>query len=155
MPPQASAHESLIGSLAGRPESKEALLALVYDDLRHLAGVQMRQERSDHTLQPTALVHEAFVRLVREEGLEDRARTHFLAWEDRTPFEAIYYQFNLRESEVIKLMRANLKRSSFNRWRKRVNSGISQKSLKKRNPAIDRFRCSRQRSISMNKISKR
>ena len=78
-----------------------------------------------------------------------------MAWEDRTPFEAIRYQFGLYEKEVIKLMRGNLKRSSFNRWRKRVHSGVSQKHLKKRNPDITRFKCSRQKAISGNKISKR
>lgn len=78
-----------------------------------------------------------------------------MAWEDRTPFEAIRYQFGLYEKEVIKLMRGNLKRSSFNRWRKRVHSGVSQKHLKKRNPDITRFKCSRQKVISGNKISKR
>lgn len=78
-----------------------------------------------------------------------------MAWEDRTPFEAILFQFGLPEKEVIKLMRGNLKRSSFNRWRKRVNSGVSQKHLKKRNPQINRFKCSLQKAISGNKISKR
>lgn len=78
-----------------------------------------------------------------------------MAWEDRTPFEAIEFQFGLPEKEVIKVMRSNLKRSSFNRWRKRVNSGVSQKHLKKRNPEIDRFKCSRQKQITGNKISKR
>jgi uncharacterized protein (TIGR03643 family) len=78
-----------------------------------------------------------------------------MAWEDRTPFEAILYQFGLTEKEVIKLMRGNLKESSFKRWRKRVNSGVSQKHLKKRNPEISRFKCSRQKSISGNRISKR
>lgn len=78
-----------------------------------------------------------------------------MAWEDRTPFEAIRFQFQLAEKEVIKLMRSNLKKSSFKRWRKRVNSGVSQKHLKKRNPDISRFKCSRQRAISGNKISKR
>ena len=78
-----------------------------------------------------------------------------MAWEDRTPFEAILFQFNLAEKDVIKLMRANLKESSFKRWRKRVNSGVSQKHLKKRNPEINRFKCSRQKSITGNKISKR
>ena len=57
-----------------------------------------------------------------------------MAWEDRTPFEAILFQFKLAEKDVIKLMRATLKESSFKRWRKRVNSGVSQKHLKKRNP---------------------
>ena len=78
-----------------------------------------------------------------------------MAWEDRTPFEAIDFQFGLSEKEVIKVMRTNLKRSSFNLWRKRVNSGVSQKHLKKRNPEINRFKCSRQKGISGNKISKR
>jgi len=78
-----------------------------------------------------------------------------MAWEDRTPFEAIYFQFGLAEKEVIQVMRTELKTSSFKRWRKRVNSGISQKHLKKRNPEITRFKCSRQRAISGNKISKR
>lgn len=78
-----------------------------------------------------------------------------MAWEDRTPFEAILFQFGLPEKEVIKLMRGNLKASSFKRWRKRVNSGVSQKHLKKRSSEITRFKCSRQRAISGNKISKR
>ncbi len=78
-----------------------------------------------------------------------------MAWEDRTPFEAISYQFGLSEADVIKLMRLNLKEKSFKLWRKRVNSGVSKKHLKKRNPDINRFKCSRQRQISNNKISKR
>lgn len=78
-----------------------------------------------------------------------------MAWEDRTPFEAIKAQFNMSESEVIRLMRKELKRSSFNLWRKRVNSGISQKHVHKRVDGISRFKCTLQRTISMNKISKR
>ncbi len=78
-----------------------------------------------------------------------------MAWEDRTPFEAIEFQFDLPEKEVIKVMRGNLKESSFKRWRKRVNSGVSQKHLKKRVSGINRFKCSRQKAISGNKISKR
>jgi uncharacterized protein (TIGR03643 family) len=87
--------------------------------------------------------------------LIEKDRIIEMAWEDRTPFEAILFQFGLPESEVIALMRATLKRSSFNLWRKRVNSGVSQKHLKKRSEDITRFKCSRQRMISMNKISKR
>ncbi len=78
-----------------------------------------------------------------------------MAWEDRTPFEAISFQFGISEAEVIKMMRRELKEKSFKLWRKRVNSGVSQKHLKKRSSDITRFRCSRQRSISNNKISKR
>lgn len=76
-----------------------------------------------------------------------------MAWEDRTPFEAIETQFGVSESQVIKLMRKELKESSFKMWRKRVNSGVSQKHLKKRSEEISRFKCTRQRSISNNKIS--
>ena len=78
-----------------------------------------------------------------------------MAWEDRTPFEAITFQFGISEAETIAIMRTELKRSSFNLWRKRVNSGNSQKHIKKRNPEIERFKCTRQRTISLNKISKR
>jgi len=86
---------------------------------------------------------------------EETDRVIEMAWEDRTPFEAIEYQFGLSESEVIRLMRSELKRSSFNLWRKRVNEGVSQKHLNKRSDEINRFKCSRQRHISNNKISKR
>lgn len=78
-----------------------------------------------------------------------------MAWEDRTPFEAIEFQFGYTESMVIQLMRNSLKRSSFNLWRKRVNSGVSQKHQFKRNPEIQRFKCKLQRQITLNKISKR
>lgn len=78
-----------------------------------------------------------------------------MAWEDRTPFEAIEYQFGYSEAQTIQLMRKELKRSSFNLWRKRVNSGVSQKHLKKRDSQIQRFKCTRQKAISNNKIAKR
>jgi len=78
-----------------------------------------------------------------------------MAWEDRTPFEAIAYQFSLTEKDVIALMRTELKRSSFKLWRARVNSKTSQKHLLKRSSEMSRFRSSRQRAISGNKISKR
>ncbi|SHF44162.1 TIGR03643 family protein [Chryseobacterium takakiae] len=88
-------------------------------------------------------------------NLKEIDRIIEMAWEDRTPFEAIQFQFGVNESEVIALMRSELKESSFKLWRKRVNSGISQKHLKKRNEEISRFKCNRQRVISNNKISKR
>ena len=78
-----------------------------------------------------------------------------MAWEDRTPFEAMKEQFKISEPAIISIMRRELKRSSFNLWRKRVNSGVSQKHLKKRSTEVSRFKCSRQRTISSNKISKR
>lgn len=88
-------------------------------------------------------------------SVEEIDRVIEMAWEDRTPFEAITIQFGLPEKAVIKLMRGELKRSSFNLWRKRVNSGTSQKHAKKRNTDIDRFKCTLQRTITGNKISKR
>ncbi len=88
-------------------------------------------------------------------SVSDIDRIIEMAWEDRTPFEAIQFQFGLDESKVIDIMRSQLKYSSFIRWRKRVNSGISQKHLKKRNEQIQRFKCSLQRIITNNKISKR
>jgi uncharacterized protein (TIGR03643 family) len=86
---------------------------------------------------------------------KDTDRIIEMALEDRTPFEAIKFQFGLSEAEVVALMRNVLKRSSFNLWRKRVHSGVSQKHAQKRNPEISRFKCSLQKTIAMNKISKR
>lgn len=88
-------------------------------------------------------------------GLREIDRIIEMAWEDRTPFEAIEYQFGLPEAEVIRLMRKELKPKSFKLWRKRVHQGVSQKHLKKRSDQITRFKCTRQRAISSNKISKR
>ena len=78
-----------------------------------------------------------------------------MAWEDRTPLEAIRYQFSIQENVVIAIMRKRLKKSSFKLWRTRVHQGISLKHGKKRNSEIQRFKCTRQRSITFNKISKR
>lgn len=86
---------------------------------------------------------------------QDIDRIIEMAWEDRTPFDAIKMQFNFSEADVIALMRRELRRSSFSLWRKRVNIGISQKHAQKRNPDITRFKSSLQKTISMNKISKR
>ena len=92
---------------------------------------------------------------MKELTLRDTDRIIEMAWEDRTPFEAITFQFGVSEAEVITLMRTELKESSFKLWRKRVNSGVSKKHLKKRSDDISRFKCSRQKTISHNKISKR
>ncbi len=77
-----------------------------------------------------------------------------MAWEDRTPFDAIFSQFGLNEQDVIKLMRREMKPSSFKMWRARVQ-GRSTKHSKNRSGDVQRFRCSRQRNISNNKLSKR
>lgn len=77
-----------------------------------------------------------------------------MAWEDRTPFEAITFQFGISEQEVIELMRREMKVSSFRMWRKRVQGRVTKHS--KLSVQSDyRFKCSRQKAISANKISKR
>ena len=63
----------------GRGASPEKLLEIVYDDLRRLAGAYMKNERSDHTLQATALVHEAYMRLVDWENVSWQNRAHFFS----------------------------------------------------------------------------
>jgi uncharacterized protein (TIGR03643 family) len=77
-----------------------------------------------------------------------------MAWEDRTPFEAIFTQFGLRESEVIRLMRREMKPSSWRMWRARVQGRATKHQVKS---AVDdaRFKSNLQRSITHNKISKR
>ncbi len=77
-----------------------------------------------------------------------------MAWEDRTPFDAIEFQFGLREADVKELMKKNLKLSSYKLWRKRVHN-CNTKHVAKRSADISRFKCTLQRAISMNKISKR
>lgn len=77
-----------------------------------------------------------------------------MAWEDRTPFEAIFAQFGLRENEVIKLMRREMKPSSWRMWRARVQGRATKHQVKS---AVDdaRFKSNAQRNITFNKISKR
>ena len=64
---------------AGDQEALQALIPLVYQELRRIAQHHLRQERPDHTLQSTALVHEAYLRLVRQAPAEVENRAHFLA----------------------------------------------------------------------------
>jgi RNA polymerase sigma-70 factor (ECF subfamily) len=64
---------------AGGTDAPGRLLELVYADLRRLASAYMKNERSDHTLQATALVHEAFIRLVDWENVTWQNRAHFFA----------------------------------------------------------------------------
>ena len=76
---------------------------------------------------------------MRELDSIDLDRVIEMAWEDRTPFEAIAYQFGLSESEVIQLMRSEMKASSFRMWRKRVSG---RKSKHAATSSADRFRAS-------------
>ena len=115
-----------------------------------LAGkVWVANERNTKAKAIPDAVSEGELRVVMEDRIIE------MAWEDRTPFDAIKAQFGFSEAQVIALMRKQLKRSSFNLWRKRVNSGVSIKHQKLRSEAVQRFHCSRQKSISNNKISKR
>jgi uncharacterized protein (TIGR03643 family) len=68
-----------------------------------------------------------------------------MAWEDRTAFDSIEAQFGIKESQVIRVMRNNLKPSSFKLWRKRV-SGRKTKHLMKRSFKLGRFHCPDQKS---------
>ncbi len=77
-----------------------------------------------------------------------------MAWEDRTSFDAIEEQFGIAEDEVIKIMRREMKPSSFRMWRKRVQGrSTKHRAYGKEDPS--RFKSSRQKNISLNKISKR
>jgi uncharacterized protein (TIGR03643 family) len=87
-------------------------------------------------------------------SIADIDRIIEMAWEDRTSFDAIKLQFGISEQEVIKLMRKNMKQSSFKMWRARVQ-GRSTKHAQKRNFVEGRFKCSLQKTITYNKISKR
>ena len=77
-----------------------------------------------------------------------------MAWEDRTTFDAIKFQFGLSEADVKALMKKELKFSSYKLWRERVEN-CKTKHAKKRVEDIDRFKCNLQRAITNNKISKR
>jgi RNA polymerase sigma factor (TIGR02999 family) len=73
------ATELLTQSKVGDPEIANRLLPLVYDELHNLAERFLRREAAHHTLQPTALVHEAYLRLVDQERVDWQGRTHFFA----------------------------------------------------------------------------
>ena len=77
-----------------------------------------------------------------------------MAWEDRTTFDAITLQFGISEKETIDLMRREMKLSSFKMWRKRVQ-GRATKHAKLRVNGVYRFKCTMQKQITHNKISKR
>lgn len=87
-------------------------------------------------------------------SLIDIDRIIEMAWEDRTSFEAIEIQFGLKQQDVIKLMRTQLKTGSFKLWRQRTK-GRNTKHEMMRGDDVNRFTCSRQKTISNNKISKR
>lgn len=70
----------LLGQIAkGNDAAAAQLIPIVYDELRRLAGGYMRRERQDHTLQPTALVHEAYLKLIEQRAVDWQGRSHFFA----------------------------------------------------------------------------
>ncbi|MCH8501175.1 MAG: TIGR03643 family protein [Aliidiomarina sp.] len=73
----------------------------------------------------------------------DLSRIIEMAWEDRTPFEAIQTNYGLNEQDVIRLMRKELKPQSFRLWRKRVSGRVT-KHLQLRSPKVSRAYCSTQ-----------
>lgn len=75
---------------------------------------------------------------------EDIDRVIQMAWEDRTPFEAIEYQFGLKETDVITLMRKHMKPKSFIMWRKRVTG---RKTKHGKTSEAKRFRSQNQKNI--------
>ncbi len=77
-----------------------------------------------------------------------------MAWEDRTPFEAIESQFGVKEAEVIKLMKHEMHLNNWKKWRARVQ-GRKTKHAKLREDDVDRFKCSRQKLVTGNFISKK
>ena len=95
-------------------------------------------------------------KLIQKYELTDRDinRIIEMAWEDRTPFEAIEVQFGLKEAEVIQLMKKQMRLNNWKKWRARVQ-GRKTKHRKLRGEEVGRFKCSRQKNISGNRISKR
>jgi uncharacterized protein (TIGR03643 family) len=87
-------------------------------------------------------------------SVEDMDRIIEMAWEDRTPFDAILAQFGVTEAQTIAIMRQNMKKSSFKMWRSRVQ-GRATKHLQKSPEDMHTFKSRMQKGIAMNKISKR
>ena len=85
---------------------------------------------------------------------EETDRVIAMAWEDRTTFEAIEFQFGLSEADVIKLMKKELNLNSWKRWRARVQ-GRKTKHQKLRVEGVNRFKSKAQKQITYNKISKK
>lgn len=73
------ATSALTAHLDGDPSAINRLLPLVYGELRNLAAALMRRERPGHTLTPTSLVHEAYVRLIDRSRIDWKGKAHFLA----------------------------------------------------------------------------
>jgi RNA polymerase sigma factor (TIGR02999 family) len=77
LPPAHNVTQLLLDWRNGNEAALDQLLPVIYQELRHLAESYLRRERSDHTLQPTALIHEAYLRLIEQDHPEWQSRTHF------------------------------------------------------------------------------
>jgi len=79
MPSVEHTTQLLLGVRSGDEDARRQLFELAYEELRALAGSLFRQQRSSHTLQPTALVHELWAKLAAQTSLQVRDRAHFMA----------------------------------------------------------------------------
>jgi uncharacterized protein (TIGR03643 family) len=85
-------------------------------------------------------------RLWQDMSLQDQDRVVRMAWEDRTTFDSMFFQFGLTANEVVKFMRTQLDVKGFKRWRRRVTEQGHLKQQAQVEHSASRFKCSRQRS---------
>ena len=97
--PASEATQLLLRINQGDSQATERLLRLLYDELRALAAKNLRGERPDHTLQPTALVHEAWLKLVDSPGPEWEGRSHFLGIAARAMRQVLVDHVRRRRAE--------------------------------------------------------
>jgi RNA polymerase sigma factor (TIGR02999 family) len=95
----------------GTPEDRERLFEAVHGELRRTAGAYMKRERSDHTLQPTALVHEAYLRLIRDEDVQWEDRAHFFGIAARVMRQVLVDHARKRAAGKRKVARVDLSAS--------------------------------------------
>ena len=95
--------------------SPEKLLEIVYDDLRRLAGSYMQNERSDHTLQATALVHEAYMRLVDWKNVSWQNRAQFFSVAAEVMRKVLIDHARARQMCAISILQQRLRRPDFAR----------------------------------------
>jgi RNA polymerase sigma-70 factor (ECF subfamily) len=91
----------------GTPDDRERLLVAVHGELRRTAGAYMRRERRDHTLQPTALVHEAYLRLIKDQDVRWEDRAHFFGIAARVMRQILVDHARKRGAEKRKMLRAD------------------------------------------------
>jgi uncharacterized protein (TIGR03643 family) len=96
-------------------------------------------------------VSRSFKEKIESLSNEDIDRLIRMGWEDRTTFESIQKQFNLTENEFVKLMRSQLSKTAFDRWRKRIHDQGQLKHEQKRGFKTTRFKCSRQSTDGITK----